>query len=61
LLFRDYLRAHPETARQYEALKRELADRYENDSIAYTAAKTDFIRGVEECARRERGVSSGVG
>ena len=47
LLFRDYLRAHPETAREYEALKRHLAERFRRDRAAYTDAKTDFISSVD--------------
>jgi len=46
LLFRDTLRAQPETARAYEALKRELADEHAHDREAYTHAKTDFVLGV---------------
>lgn len=53
LAFRDYLRAHPEVADQYDRLKRDLAERYRDDREAYTNAKTDFIRSVEERARRE--------
>ena len=52
LLFRDYLRSHPDAARQYEALKRELAARFGADRQGYTNAKTDFIRSIEEKARR---------
>lgn len=51
LLFRDYLRTHPETARAYERLKRELAARFGHDRAAYTDAKTAFITAVEEQAR----------
>lgn len=47
LSFRDYLRAHPDTARQYEALKRQLANRFYNDRQSYNRAKTDFIRSIE--------------
>jgi len=43
LLFRDYLRGHPETAGRYEALKRELVRRYAEESQTYTEAKTPFI------------------
>ncbi len=48
LLFRDHLRAHPETASEYARLKRELAARYRGDREAYTAAKTGFVGGVLE-------------
>ncbi len=54
LLFRDYLRAHPETAQQYADLKFALAEKFRNDRPAYTEAKTEFIRGVEAMARDER-------
>jgi GrpB-like predicted nucleotidyltransferase (UPF0157 family) len=43
LLFRDRLRADPELAADYAALKRELASRFQADRMAYTEAKTVFI------------------
>ena len=46
LLFRDYLIAHPETARAYERLKRGLAAAHPNDRVAYTNGKTEFIRQI---------------
>jgi GrpB-like predicted nucleotidyltransferase (UPF0157 family) len=54
LLFRDFLRGHPETARAYEALKRELAPRF-SEGPRYSTAKTDFIQSVLQRARREGG------
>jgi GrpB-like predicted nucleotidyltransferase (UPF0157 family) len=54
LLFRDYLRAHPETAQQYAELKFALAEKFRNDRPGYTEAKTEFIRGIEAIARAER-------
>ena len=51
LLFRDYLRQHPETAEAYGHLKNELARTHRNDRDAYTEAKTVFIRGVLARAR----------
>lgn len=51
LLFRDYLREHPEVARAYEALKRRLAARYGSDHDGYTEAKTEFIHSIEKQAR----------
>ena len=44
LAFRDLLRAEPEVAGAYAALKRELAQRFRDDREAYTDAKADFIR-----------------
>lgn len=52
LALRDFLRAHPETAAEYERLKRRLA-REHTDVESYAAAKTDFIRGVLAQARAE--------
>ena len=43
LLFRDYLRAHPERASAYEQLKRHLAEVVGEDRHVYTDMKTDFI------------------
>ena len=53
LLFRDYLRSHPETAREYETLKRELAALYIQDRERYTDAKGPFIRSIVRRAREE--------
>ena len=53
LLFRDYLRSHPETAREYETLKRELAALYIQDKERYTDAKGPFIRSIVRRAREE--------
>lgn len=46
LAFRDRLRADPEVAEEYAALKRTLASRFPEDREAYTDAKSDFIRRV---------------
>jgi GrpB-like predicted nucleotidyltransferase (UPF0157 family) len=51
LLFRDYLRTHPETAAAYAALKCDLAAHYVADREGYTDAKTEFIRSVVRAAR----------
>ncbi|MBN1883334.1 MAG: GrpB family protein [Deltaproteobacteria bacterium] len=55
LIFRDYLETHPETARAYAALKRELSIRFRTDREAYTEAKTEFIRGILERAKAGAG------
>ena len=41
--FRDYLRTHPDVAKDYEALKIALATRYKHNRDAYTSAKTEFV------------------
>ncbi len=51
LLFRDYLIEHPDVAREYARLKMALSNTHENDRVAYTEAKTDFIRQVTETAK----------
>ena len=40
---RDYLRAHPDVAKQYGDLKKQLALRHPDDINAYVAGKTDLI------------------
>ena len=51
LVFRDYLRANPDAAREYEKLKEELAHRFPKASGSYTEAKSDFIISMDEVAR----------
>ncbi|MBI2856153.1 MAG: GrpB family protein [Chloroflexi bacterium] len=51
ILFRDYLRTHPEEASRYVQLKRELAARYGADRLGYQDAKGPYITLVEEKAR----------
>ena len=53
LLFRDRLRAEPAIARDYEAVKRDLAIAYATDRRAYTDAKGPFIRSVIRDARQQ--------
>lgn len=49
LLFRDYLRAYPEKAKEYEAHKILLAKDF-NDTNLYAIAKTDFCRKIDKAA-----------
>lgn len=46
VLFRDYIRANPESAQAYLDLKSELALKYPNDREAYTNGKTEFINVI---------------
>jgi GrpB-like predicted nucleotidyltransferase (UPF0157 family) len=46
LAFRDLLRANPEVASDYAALKRDLAVRHRDDREAYTEGKGAFIRAA---------------
>ena len=43
LLFRDFLRAMPDRAREYEETKRALADRFRHDRPGYVAAKEPAV------------------
>ena len=50
LVFRDYLRAHPDDAQAYSRLKDELAQRFPHDIDGYMAGKHDFIKEIERRA-----------
>ena len=50
LRFRDYLRAHPDKAAEYAALKRQLAGIHD-DVEAYALAKTDFVSACLAAAK----------
>ena len=54
VLFRDYLNAHPDVAREYEQLKLRLWKQFEHDRDAYTAAKTEFVTKYTNLARRDK-------
>jgi GrpB-like predicted nucleotidyltransferase (UPF0157 family) len=51
LLVRDILRADPEEAARYAALKRELAARHREDREAYTDAKAGYVAELLAKAR----------
>lgn len=59
LVFRDYLRQHPDEAKRYQQLKRDLALQYRSDREAYTRGKDSYVRAVVEMARKGR-PSTGV-
>ncbi len=48
LAFRDYLQAHPEKAREYEAEKRRAAARHPDNVLLYNDAKNDWIKRTEQ-------------
>lgn len=52
LLFRDYMRAHPEEHQTYVDLKRTLAKVHGDDRAAYTAGKDDYFWQVMQRADR---------
>ena len=51
LLFRDYLIANPDTARDYVEVKQRLAAEFPNDRTAYTDGKGEFVRRITDIAR----------
>lgn len=54
ILFRDYLIAHPETAKEYERLKLSLQPKYTHDRDGYTDAKSEFVRNVVSLAKNRQ-------
>ena len=46
ILFRDYLRTHPDAARAYGQLKRSLAARYSRDRDTYASGKNAFVENI---------------
>ena len=46
ILFRDYLRSHPDEARRYAALKHRLAAQHATDRDAYSEAKQRYVEDV---------------
>ncbi|MFS0613365.1 GrpB family protein [Lederbergia ruris] len=55
LWFRNYLRLNPQIAKEYVALKKDLASRYTHDRPTYTMKKEPFIKSVIQLARQEWG------
>jgi GrpB-like predicted nucleotidyltransferase (UPF0157 family) len=51
IVFRDYLRAHPEAAHRFADLKRALAARFSRDREAYMTAKSLPIQAILQLAR----------
>lgn len=51
LIFRDFLRTHPDAARKYAELKKELAQQFHDDRSRYQDAKTAFIESLVQEAR----------
>jgi GrpB-like predicted nucleotidyltransferase (UPF0157 family) len=60
LLFRDYLRAHDDVAREYAALKRELAVTFADDGRQYSDEKGPFIASVLRRARSAISTARGL-
>lgn len=54
IYFRDYLRANPAVAREYESLKLSLLPEYKRNRDGYTEAKSAFVKRVTGLAKRHR-------
>ena len=54
LLFRDYLREHPDARKEYEKLKYKLAEIFRHDREAYTDEKEEFVERIMEKARKAK-------
>ncbi|OAB43728.1 GrpB family protein [Paenibacillus glacialis] len=46
IIFRDILRKRPDLVTAYSALKKELAEKFKNNRIAYTEGKTHFVNTI---------------
>ena len=53
ILFRDYMKEHPEEAKQYSALKQKLFIKYGNDRGKYTDSKSEYIETIIEKAKQK--------
>ena len=53
IYFRNYLRRYPDVAREYDNLKRSLAQQYAENREAYLAGKAPFITRVLELALQD--------
>lgn len=51
ILFRDFLRSHPQEAEEYVRLKRSLAVQFHQDRKTYAASKTPLIEALLTKAR----------
>ena len=49
IIFRDYLRTHPNEVEQYISLKENLAQRYD-DTVFYSKEKKPFVKELEQRA-----------
>jgi GrpB-like predicted nucleotidyltransferase (UPF0157 family) len=59
LAFRDFMRAHPDVAREYGDLKRRLAEAHPHDIEAYMDGKDGFIKEMEARALEWSATSAG--
>ena len=53
ILFRDFLRDHPQDAQRYAGLKLDLLEAHAHDRAAFTRGKTAFITSILHQARQQ--------
>jgi GrpB-like predicted nucleotidyltransferase (UPF0157 family) len=58
--FRDYLIKNKEVAKEYETLKLELAEQFPNDREAYTDSKTEWIKKINNLARKQNTIAQQI-
>lgn len=51
IAFRNYLRKHPQDAKNYETLKRELAEKYPFEPMLYANGKEEFVISIDKKIR----------
>ena len=52
ILFRDYLRSHKDTAREYSKLKKQLGEKYQSTREIYTVKKEKLIKEIIKKAKK---------
>lgn len=52
ILFRDYLIAHRDIAKEYERLKLSLLPKFKHNRDAYTEAKSSFVKGINALCKK---------
>jgi GrpB-like predicted nucleotidyltransferase (UPF0157 family) len=53
ILFRNYLRTHPDAIKEYQQLKIDLAEKFRFDRASYTGNKAAFIKSVLLLAKKK--------
>ncbi len=53
IVFREYLRDHPDAREEYAAIKRAAAEEHPRDASSYTDAKSDTIDSILQRADEE--------
>jgi len=54
LLIKEYYLEHPEAVKEYELLKKKLAEQYPNDRKSYTNGKDEFIKSIIQKAKEKK-------